>query len=117
MGRLTTHVLDTAHGRPGADIEVTLFRVEGNSLSHVVTTRTNQDGRTDEALLSGTDFQPGKYQLQFNTADYFKNSGVALSDVPFLDDVLIRFGVDDADSHYHVPLLVSPYSFSTYRGS
>ncbi|PKF49418.1 hydroxyisourate hydrolase [Enterovibrio nigricans] len=117
MGRLTTHVLDTAQGKPGADIDVSLYRVEGDTLQHVVTTTTNSDGRTDEPLLDGSHFLPGKYQLQFNTADYFRNRGISLSDIPFLDDVIIRFGVDDVDAHYHVPLLVSPYSFSTYRGS
>ncbi|EOD81291.1 Transthyretin family protein [Grimontia indica] len=117
MGKLTTHVLDTAKGKPGAEIEVSLFRVDGNTLQHVITMTTNHDGRTNEPLLEETDFQRGKYQLQFNTAEYFKNSGVALSDIPFLDDVVIRFGIDDEKAHYHVPLLVSPFSFSTYRGS
>ncbi len=117
MGRLTTHVLDTASGKPGAGIEVSLYKVDGNSLSHVMTTTTNHDGRTDAPLLEGAEFQRGKYQLQFNTAEYFKKSGVSLTDIPFLDDVVIRFGIDDDNAHYHVPLLVSPYSFSTYRGS
>ncbi|MDD1779742.1 hydroxyisourate hydrolase [Enterovibrio sp. ZSDZ35] len=117
MGKLTTHVLDTAHGKPGADINVSLYRVDGDTLQHVITTTTNSDGRTDEPLLEANGLLVGKYQLQFNTADYFRNAGVSLSDTPFLDDVIIRFGVDDANSHYHVPLLVSPYSFSTYRGS
>ncbi|WP_407333867.1 hydroxyisourate hydrolase [Enterovibrio sp. 27052020O] len=117
MGKLTTHVLDTSKGKPGSEIEVTLFRVTGNSLVHVVTTTTNHDGRTDEPLLQGEDFLKGKYQLQFNTAGYFYKTGVTLSDVPFLDDVVIRFGIDDPSAHFHVPLLVSPYSFSTYRGS
>ncbi|OEE74708.1 hydroxyisourate hydrolase [Enterovibrio norvegicus FF-162] len=117
MGKLTTHVLDTSKGKPGSEIEVTLFRVSGHSLEHVVTTMTNPDGRTDEPLLEGTNFLKGKYQLQFNTAGYFHKTGVTLSDIPFLDDVVIRFGIDDPSAHFHVPLLVSPYSFSTYRGS
>ncbi|CZF81148.1 hydroxyisourate hydrolase [Grimontia marina] len=117
MGRLTTHVLDTAKGQPGAGIEVLLYRIEVSTLHHVITMTTNHDGRTNEPLLEEADFQRGKYQLQFNTADYFKKSGMTLSDIPFLDDVVIRFGIDDENAHYHVPLLVSPFSFSTYRGS
>ncbi|WP_028022650.1 hydroxyisourate hydrolase [Enterovibrio calviensis] len=117
MGKLTTHVLDTSHGKPGSEIEIALFRVSSHGLEHVITTTTNQDGRTNEPLLEGDAFLKGKYQLQFNTANYFHRTGVALSDIPFLDDVVIRFGIDDPSAHFHVPLLVSPYSFSTYRGS
>lgn len=117
MGRLTTHVLDTANGVPGAEIKVELYRVEDTSLQWVKTVYTNADGRTDSAVLEDDNFSKGKYQLIFHTADYFKQQGVELPDIPFLDDVVIRFGISDTDSHYHVPLLVSPYSFSTYRGS
>lgn len=117
MGRLTTHVLDTANGIPGAEIKVELYRIEDTALHWVKTVYTNADGRTDEAILDNESFNPGKYQLIFHTADYFKQQGMSLPDIPFLDDVVIRFGIADSSSHYHVPLLVSPYSFSTYRGS
>ncbi|MCW8334183.1 hydroxyisourate hydrolase [Vibrio sp. SCSIO 43135] len=117
MGKLTTHVLDTMAGLPGSEIKVELFRYDGEQYQPVTTVVTNFDGRTDAPLLEGNDFKAGKYQLVFHVADYFKGKGVKLDDVAFLDDVVIRFGLNDEDSHYHVPLLVSPYSFSTYRGS
>ncbi|MGF1704904.1 hydroxyisourate hydrolase [Enterovibrio baiacu] len=117
MGRLTTHVLDTANGTPGAEIEITLFRHTSAGLIPITRSLTNQDGRTDSPLLEDSNMEPGKYQLQFNTAQYFIRQGIQLDDIPFLDDVVIRFGINDRDAHYHVPLLVSPYSFSTYRGS
>ncbi|MCK8075431.1 hydroxyisourate hydrolase [Vibrio sp. 1CM2L] len=117
MGRLTTHVLDTTHGLPGAEIKVELYKVNEDSTEKLATVLTNSDGRTDAPILAGNDFRPGKYQLVFYVADYYRSRGVELDDVPFLDDVVIRFGLDDPDAHYHVPLLVSPYSFSTYRGS
>ena len=117
MGRLTTHVLDTTHGLPGAEIKVELYKVNESSTEKLATVITNSDGRTDAPILAGNDFRPGKYQLAFYVADYYKSKGVELDGVPFLDDVVIRFGLDDPDAHYHVPLLVSPYSFSTYRGS
>jgi len=117
MGRLTTHVLDTMHGLPGAEIKVELFKVDGESVEKLATVLTNSDGRTDAPILAGNDFRSGKYQLVFHVADYYQSKGVTLDDVPFLDDVVIRFGLNDQDAHYHVPLLVSPYSFSTYRGS
>lgn len=117
MGKLTTHVLDTASGLPGAEIKVSLYRQEGTNFVLIKTTHTNSDGRTDQPLLEGNEFQSGKYELVFETAHYFRQRGVELSSVPFLDDVVIRFGIADTGSHYHVPLLVSPYSFSTYRGS
>ncbi|PTQ06476.1 hydroxyisourate hydrolase [Vibrio sp. ZF 223] len=117
MGRLTTHVLDTTHGLPGAEIKVELYKVNEDSTKKLATVITNSDGRTDAPILAGNDFRPGKYQLVFYVADYYKSKGVELDGVPFLDDVVIRFGLDDPEAHYHVPLLVSPYSFSTYRGS
>lgn len=117
MGKLTTHVLDTMHGVPGSDIRVELFRIEGDSQTKIKTITTNFDGRTDVPVLEGDEFVVGKYQLVFYVADYYKNKDVDLGDVPFLDDVVIRFGLGEKDAHYHVPLLVSPYSFSTYRGS
>ncbi|CAK2841506.1 5-hydroxyisourate hydrolase [Vibrio crassostreae] len=117
MGRLTTHVLDTTHGLPGAEIKVELYKVNEDSTEKLATVLTNSDGRTDAPILAGNEFRPGKYQLVFYVADYYTSKGVELDGVPFLDDVVIRFGLDDPDAHYHVPLLVSPYSFSTYRGS
>ncbi|PSW18299.1 hydroxyisourate hydrolase [Photobacterium sanctipauli] len=117
MGRLTTHVLDTANGLPGAEIPVELYKLEGNQAELLCTVYTNADGRTDKPLLADEAFKSGKYQLIFHTADYFRQQGVTLSEQPFLDDVVIRFGINDTDEHYHVPLLVSPFSFSTYRGS
>ncbi|MGR5092766.1 hydroxyisourate hydrolase [Vibrio maritimus] len=117
MGRLTTHVLDTTNGVPGAEIQVELFRVVGDDIQFLKEVVTNSDGRTDTPILEGDQFLPGKYQLVFHVASYYQAKGVELDEVPFLDDVVIRFGLNDKDAHYHVPLLVSPYSFSTYRGS
>lgn len=116
MGRLTTHVLDTAAGRPGAGIRVELFSAEGErrELARVV---TNEDGRSPAPLLEGDAFRPGVYELLFHAGDYFRRAGVRLPEPAFLDRVVIRFGIAAADQHYHVPLLISPYSYSTYRGS
>jgi len=118
MGRLTTHVLDTANGCPGEGIQVKLFRVgEGGTLALIKEAVTNSDGRIDSPLLDGSAFKIGTYVLEFATGDYFRTHGARLPDPAFLDLVPIRFGISDADSHYHVPLLVSPFSYSTYRGS
>jgi 5-hydroxyisourate hydrolase len=116
MGKLTTHVLDTTHGKPGKGINLRLFRL-GTSEELVAKATTNADGRCDAPILEGDKMKPGTYRLEFDVADYFKAQGMKLSDVPFLDTVLIRFGITDATTHYHVPLLVSPYGYSTYRGS
>ena len=110
MGKLTTHVLDTAHGKPGAGITVELFSVEGAQLSLVKTVKTNSDGRTDAPLLEGAALRAGTYQLVFHVGASFKGEG-------FLDQVPVRFKVADAGAHYHVPLLCSPWSYTTYRGS
>ncbi|MGB2078454.1 MAG: hydroxyisourate hydrolase [Vibrio sp.] len=118
MGKLTTHILDTAHGMPGKAIKIELYKLSHQNQPQLIKTVTsNHDGRTDAPLLEGNEFQKGKYQLVFHTAAYFKDQGVALDDVAFLDDIVIRFGINDEGEHYHVPLLCSPYSFSTYRGS
>ena len=117
MGKLTTHVLDTMHGVPGANIQVDLFRVEGDVLTKLKSVSTNFDGRTDAPVLEGAEFGVGKYQLVFHVAQYYENQDVDLGEIPFLDDVVIRFGLGEEGAHYHVPLLVSPYTFSTYRGS
>jgi 5-hydroxyisourate hydrolase len=111
MGRLTTHVLDTSAGRPAAGVRVVLTR-DGKVLADV---RTNADGRTDRPVLEGA-LAPGPYELAFHVGDYFRACGAALSDPPFLDVVPLRFSVA-GDAHYHVPLLVSPFGYSTYRGS
>ena len=117
MSKLTTHVLDTANGRPGGGIALELFRLENNrrvSLGHFT---TNADGRCDKPLLQGEDFVRGIYELDFLAGDYFARIGLPLPDPRFVDVVTLRFGIADPASHYHVPLLVSPWSYSTYRGS
>ncbi len=115
MGRLTTHVLDTARGRPGAGIKVALYALEP-ARRHVKTAVTNEDGRTDQPLLDETSFTAGTWELVFSIGDYFARADLPLADPPFLDEITIRFTIS-ADEHYHVPLLVSPWSYSTYRGS
>ena len=115
MGRLTTHVLDTAQGKPGAGIKIGLFKADSER-QFVKTVVTNQDGRTDEPLLNESEFKPGTWELIFAVDKYFSASGIAVSDPPFLDQVTVRFTIS-SDTHYHVPLLVSPWSYSTYRGS
>lgn len=118
MGRLTTHVLDTAHGKPAADMTITLYRVRHDqSLEELAQTQTNADGRTPEPLLQGPHFKVGTYELAFEVAPYFLRIGAKVSEPPFFDVITIRFSIADAASHYHVPLLVSPWSYSTYRGS
>lgn len=118
MGKLTTHVLDVAHGRPATAMLIELFRMTGGHGRGLVgRARTNADGRTDAPLLEGEAFQPGGYELVFATGAYWAAQGVALPDPPFLDAVPIRFNVADAAAHYHVPLLCSPWAYSTYRGS
>lgn len=117
MGRLTTHVLDAAHGCPGSDIKVELYRVEGAQLELINSVITNHDGRCDAPVLQGDDYRTGVYQLHFHAGDYYRARGVKLPDTAFLDVVVLRFGIDAGQEHYHVPLLISPYSYSTYRGS
>jgi 5-hydroxyisourate hydrolase len=117
MGRLTTHVLDTARGCPGAGIRVTLHRNLGERLALVADAVTNADGRCDAPLLAGEAFTAGRYRLVFAVGEYFARCGVPLPDPPFVDEVVVDFGVADGSAHYHVPLLVSPWSWSTYRGS
>jgi 5-hydroxyisourate hydrolase len=118
MARLSTHVLDTAHGEPAPGVRVTLHRQEDGGGEVLVAERiTNQDGRTDAPLLSGEAIPVGRYRITFHAGDYFRKRGVALPEPPFVDIVQLHFGVADAAGHYHVPLLVSPWSYSTYRGS
>ncbi|WP_420391508.1 hydroxyisourate hydrolase [Acuticoccus sp.] len=111
---LTTHVLDTAHGMPAAGVAIRLADAAGHELARAT---TNADGRPDAPLLAGESFQPGAYRLEFAVGDYFRARGVPLADPPFLDVVVVAFGIADGSAHYHVPLLVSPYGYVTYRGS
>jgi 5-hydroxyisourate hydrolase len=115
MGRLTTHVLDTAHGGPAAGVAIRLFSI-GRSREHIASAITNADGRTQEPLLAHESMVTGTYELEFDVGSYFRTRDMALADPPFLDTVVIRFSIRD-DEDYHVPLLVSPWSYSTYRGS
>jgi 5-hydroxyisourate hydrolase len=125
MGALTTHVLDTASGKPGAGMRIDLYRVcsnepvagTKNGRQRLLTVHTNGDGRTDQPLLAGEALERGEYELVFHAADYFSGGGVPLADPPFLGQVVVRFGVADTGQHYHVPLLISPFAYSTYRGS
>lgn len=116
MGTLTTHVLDTAQGKPGAGIRVELFALDAGARRWVKSLVTNADGRGDEPLLAGDAFRTGVWELVFHVGAYFAQQDVALSDPPFLDRVPVRFGIAE-DAHYHVPLLVSPWGCTTYRGS
>ncbi len=116
MGRLTTHVLDTANGRPGSGISIELYRI-GPARERIAQATTNADGRCERPLLEGDAVAAGIYELVFRAGDYFAGRGIALPRPRFLDDVVIRFGISDPAEHYHVPLLISPYGYSTYRGS
>ncbi|WP_425144903.1 hydroxyisourate hydrolase [Deinococcus sp.] len=116
-GGLSTHVLDTARGCPADGMRIELFRLEGAARTLLKSVLTNKDGRTGEALIAGGELQAGVYELVFDVAGYFADAGLALSQPTFLGSVPIRFGIADTGAHYHVPLLVSPWSYSTYRGS
>lgn len=115
-GRLTTHVLDTSTGRPAAGLKIALYRVSGNSHTRLKTVETNADGRCDAPLLEGDAFRTGQYELVFFAGDYLRDGGAVLAEPAFLDQIPIRFGMAE-ERHYHVPLLLSPYGYSTYRGS
>ena len=117
-GHLSTHVLDTARGRAAAGLRLELFRLDpaGDERISLKTVRTNADGRTDAPLLEGEEFEATTYEIVFDVGEYFE-AEVGVSDPPFLGRVPIRFGIADASAHYHVPLLASPWSYSTYRGS
>jgi 5-hydroxyisourate hydrolase len=117
MGKLSTHVLDITRGKPGAGVKVKLFRVEGSTKVLLKTDTTNQDGRCETPLLTGGEVVAGKYELVFAAGDYFAGQGVALPEPRFVDEVVIAFGIADADANYHVPIVVSPWAYSTYRGS
>jgi len=118
VGGLTTHVLDTAHGRPAAGLRIDLSIVETDGRTRLLrTVRTNADGRCDAPLLAPDEMQVARYELVFHVGAYFRAAGVALPDPPFLDEVPVRFAIAERASRYHVPLLVSPYGYTTYRGS
>lgn len=117
MGRLTTHVLDTAQGRPGRNLRIEIFRIEEERHIRLGEVVTNDDGRCDAPILEGNDFTVGEYELLFHAGEYLDAQGLPGDKPRFLDRIPLRFGIADADQHYHVPLLLSPYSFSTYRGS
>lgn len=118
MGKLTTHVLDTMHGGPAAGMAVRLYRLEADGRAQLLQSLAlNADGRADAPLLQGESLQVGRYRLVFAVAAYFRGRGVTLPEPAFLDEVPLDFGMADAGSHYHVPLLASPWAYSTYRGS
>lgn len=117
MGRLSTHVLDTSSGTPAAGMRIELAVLEAGRWLPIKSVRANADGRTDEPLLAGEAMSAGQYRLVFHVADYFRGRGVKLAEPPFLDRIPIRFGIDDPQAHFHVPLLCTPWSYSTYRGS
>ena len=112
MGRLTTHVLDTSLGKPAAGLKIEVWRE-----SLIKTIHTNHDGRADQPLLEGENLSPGQYELRFFAGDYLRGLGLGLAEPLFLDVIPIRFGISNAGQHYHVPLLLSPFGYSTYRGS
>ena len=117
MGRLSTHVLDTARGGPADGVRIDLAVADGAGWRTLKSVTTNEDGRTAEPLLEGDALAPGRYELVFHVAEYFARRGTAQGTPPFLDAVPVRFTIADPDAHYHVPLLVTPWSYSTYRGS
>lgn len=116
-GYLTTHVLDTGRGCPAAGMAITLYRIDGAGRTALRSMTTNADGRTDSPILPADEFGPGVYELEFAVGAYLDGQGTGGGQPRFLDVVPIRFGISEADSHYHVPLLISPYGYSTYRGS
>ena len=117
MARLSTHVLDLSRGGPAAGVRIDLYRIDSDRRELVRTAVTNRDGRTAEPLLEADSLPRASFELVFHAGDYFRAQGVPLADPPFLDEVVIRFQLDPAGGSYHVPLLVAPYGYSTYRGS
>tara|TARA_B100001996_G_scaffold291262_1_gene231468 strand:+ start:1486 stop:1836 length:351 start_codon:yes stop_codon:yes gene_type:complete len=116
MTKLTTHVLDVYSGKPGKGIKVDLYHIEGDKREKLNSVTLNNDGRGDKPLIEGKNFKEGKYELIFFVGDYFKKI-TETATIPFLDEVVVKFGISNSNEHYHVPLLVSPWSYSTYRGS
>jgi 5-hydroxyisourate hydrolase len=117
MGHLSTHVLDTANGCPAAGMQLTLQRLQGAAATTIKQLALNHDGRADAPLLNASEMAVGRYRLLFEVAPYFRARGTTLPEPPFIDTVQLDFGIADAAGHYHVPLLVSPWAYSTYRGS
>jgi 5-hydroxyisourate hydrolase len=117
MGKLSTHVLDTLHGKPAQGMAVTLNRLDGNNFTQLKTTVTNSQGRCDAPLLEGPALRAGCYELRFMLGDYYARLGVELPEPRFLDEVVLRFGIADPAQDYHVPLVATPWAYSTYRGS
>lgn len=115
--KLSTHVLDTYHGRPAAGLRIDFFRIEGEKRTLLKTLKTNNDGRTDELPLKSEEMQVGEYEFLFHVGDHFRANGVKLPEPAFLDRVPVRFGIFDAKAGYHVPLVCTPWTYSTYRGS
>jgi 5-hydroxyisourate hydrolase len=117
-GKLTTHILDLSIGKPASGVLVELWQVDSdNQFQFLLTNRTNEDGRVNQPLLDGADMKIGIYEIRFHVGDYFRKHGTLLGDPSFLDCVPVRFGISEPASHYHVPLLISPGGYSTYRGS
>ena len=114
MGKLTTHILDTSMGTPAKEVEIKLYKRNDSSLKLINSAKTNEDGRCNEPLLSENLFEEGCYEIEFNIGHYYATKDI---DCPFLKDVVIRFYISNSDENYHVPLLISPFSYSTYRGS
>ncbi|MBB3211604.1 5-hydroxyisourate hydrolase [Herbaspirillum sp. Sphag1AN] len=117
MGKLSTHVLDVTQGKPGAGVKLALYAIHGNEKKLLKQAVTNNDGRCDAPLLQGDELQAGRYELLFGAGDYFASQGVTVPTPRFIDEVVIAFGIADPTQNYHVPLVVSPWSYSTYRGS
>ncbi len=117
MGYLTTHILDTMSGLPAAGVAITLFKLQGDNKVKVAASMTNNDGRCDNPILPESMFEIGKYEIEFSIGEYFQNKGIQQDSPHFLDEIIIRFGINNPNDHYHVPLLVSPYGYSTYKGS
>lgn len=117
MARISTHVLDTVKGGPAAGVRVDLYRIDDKGREHCGNSVTDADGRTAEPLLSADRITPGVYELVFSAGDYLRNNGFAYGEPLFLDEILIRFGISDETGKYHVPLLLAPHGYSTYRGS
>lgn len=115
--KLSTHVLDTAHGCPAAGMKIELWELEGEERTLVTSARTNADGRTESPLLAADEMRTGQFEIVFYVGDYFAAKSTPMPKIKFLDKVPIRFGISDAGAGYHVPLLCSPWSYSTYRGS
>lgn len=117
MGKLSTHVLDTMHGRPASNMDIELYSLDGDTRTLLIRVHTNNDGRCDRPLLDGNALKAGTYEMIFHAGDYFEHQGIQTPEPRFVDQVVIRFGVGNPHENYHVPLLVTPWAWSTYRGS